>query len=339
MIINISMETIINRRKIIIEAMQKVEKAHFKGMETLQKADSTWNDDNYLKFKRIVTDSLNDLTTVYKILNDADYFLEMLQEKVHDYDLMFFNSSQSMHLSNAAYRHRESSYVSRICNQSHNTIGDYNAVIVAGLARIEKEMEIYRNSLYESGSADLESIENMVQQARDRAECNFYNEVFGDVKEECIKNLKALADYFNPENWKKMSRNKRKEVLIALAKSISTAFRIEIKGIIFFEGHTSLRGYYNHDGYLYMNDDVLTVDSNMEDALDTIFHEGRHAFQHAAINNPNFYSISRQQALLWEHNIHNYISYERNPYRYYNQPIEMDAREFAEGGIRSGIRE
>lgn len=34
----------------------------------------------------------------------------------------------------------------------------------------------------------------------------------------------------------------------------------------------------------------------------------------------------------WKHNLEegNYISYRRNPRAYYNQPVERDAREFAE---------
>ena len=64
--------------------------------------------------------------------------------------------------------------------------------------------------------------------------------------------------------------------------------------------------------------------------LDTILHEGRHAYQHQVvlgeIEHPD-----PQIVQSWADNMApgHYITYERNPRGYYSQPIERDARDFA----------
>ena len=60
-------------------------------------------------------------------------------------------------------------------------------------------------------------------------------------------------------------------------------------------------------------------------------HEGRHALQHQVAAGKINYQ-DKKIADEWKHNLEegNYISYRRNPRAYYNQPVERDAREFAE---------
>lgn len=70
--------------------------------------------------------------------------------------------------------------------------------------------------------------------------------------------------------------------------------------------------------------------SNYKVHLDTILHEGRHAYQHQVvlgeIEHPD-----PQVVQSWADNMApgHYITYERNPRGYYSQPIERDARDFA----------
>lgn len=63
----------------------------------------------------------------------------------------------------------------------------------------------------------------------------------------------------------------------------------------------------------------------------TCLHEGRHALQHQVAEGKVNYP-DQKTAEEWKHNLEegNYISYKRNPKAYYNQPVERDAREFAE---------
>jgi len=116
--------------------------------------------------------------------------------------------------------------------------------------------------------------------------------------------------------------------------------RIDIKGAKFFNGPRSSRGYFSGDGYLYLNSDVLYDETQREDALDTIFHEGRHAFQRAAMNDPKTYGISEETAESWRNNQppNNYIRYEQDPIGYAEQPIEKDAFSFAGSVISEGLK-
>ena len=64
--------------------------------------------------------------------------------------------------------------------------------------------------------------------------------------------------------------------------------------------------------------------------LDTILHEGRHAYQHQVVLGEIEHSDTRA-VQEWADNMApgHYITYERNPRGYYSQPIERDARAFA----------
>ena len=63
----------------------------------------------------------------------------------------------------------------------------------------------------------------------------------------------------------------------------------------------------------------------------TCLHEGRHALQHQVAEGKVDYP-DKEAAEEWKRNLEegNYISYKRNPKAKFNQPVERDAREFAE---------
>ena len=66
-------------------------------------------------------------------------------------------------------------------------------------------------------------------------------------------------------------------------------------------------------------------------AVDTVVHEGRHAFQLDCINNPSRHpEIDKQTVGVWEENtFEKYVSPDESFTAYLAQPIEVDAREFA----------
>lgn len=65
--------------------------------------------------------------------------------------------------------------------------------------------------------------------------------------------------------------------------------------------------------------------------LNTILHEGRHAYQDQAVNGIVKYD-NNEELEKWKDNMKpgHYITYRENPRGYYNQPIERDARTFAD---------
>lgn len=94
-------------------------------------------------------------------------------------------------------------------------------------------------------------------------------------------------------------------------------------------------GYYNQStrGITINTEQLVTQSKYGSDYrvhLDTILHEGRHAYQHQAVLGEIEHE-DHEAAQAWADNMApgHYISYEKNPRGYYSQPIERDARGFA----------
>lgn len=288
-------------------------------LRRLRESGSTWNDQHYREFEAIVMDCANQLGKARNDLKAAKEYLRKILSVVDEMDRVFQESY---------------GYASMSSSNSGNVRGgdDKDAAIAEGLAHIDQAMDALAAELNANGT-DPEQAAVTLRNERDQMERRLYDSVYGDVSKQCAQCLRQLATFFTMEHWQCMDRSQRKDALTTLAVNAGHAFRTEVLGVKFFHGSSSSRGYYDGDGYLYLNADVLSDPANRLDALDTIFHEGRHAFQHAAAANPNRCSVEREQAAIWEWNLQpeHYIRYERNPRRYFAQPVEADARAFAEG--------
>ena len=201
---------------------------------------------------------------------------------------------------------------------------------------IQDYIEVLRDDLNDKGITNPDEANRIIQEKVDETQREFYNDLYGNIQEKSIKCMERLSEYFNEDNWNAMSTFEREDALNTLAIDAGDAFRTEVLGVRFFKDTAEHRGYFSNDGYLYLNEDVLTNPTNRLDALDTVFHEGRHAMQQAAIYDPNKYSIERNQADIWKDNFNNYIQYENNRLGYFRQPIEADARGFAESVLNGG---
>jgi hypothetical protein len=93
---------------------------------------------------------------------------------------------------------------------------------------------------------------------------------------------------------------------------------------------------------IYVNSELLYYDENyksdIKEHIDTVLHEGRHAYQDQAVNaeieHPN-----REEVYLWAENNHNYINDQENIRAYYNQPVEKDAYGYSEEMTRQVLME
>lgn len=214
---------------------------------------------------------------------------------------------------------------------------DTDTAIRLGLSAIAAQMEAVKDDLKDKGITDPEKVDAIIKEKREKAEIEFYDTLFGKVQDRTIAAVNNLSAYFTEDNWKKMKEDERKDALDTLARDVGSAYRTNIKGAKFFTGPSNERGYYNGDGYLYLNSDCLSDVTNRLDALDTIFHEGRHAFQRECLTDPHRYGITEELAKTWEDNFHHYLRYERFGYdRYYNQPVEKDAFTWAAFIIKTG---
>ena len=68
---------------------------------------------------------------------------------------------------------------------------------------------------------------------------------------------------------------------------------------------------------------------NPKDAMITIMHESRHAFQDFAIEHPDMVDVDPAKIKEWEDNFKNYIRPELDIEAYNKQPVEVDAEDFA----------
>jgi len=100
----------------------------------------------------------------------------------------------------------------------------------------------------------------------------------------------------------------------------------EMKGVRIDPSLTpSERGYSPNpsDGYIYLNQDTVSISFNMIDAIDTCAHEARHYYQQKALESPTAYGLNKETEEEWSMQ---YISPEFDRQAYSNQPVERDAR-------------
>lgn len=160
-----------------------------------------------------------------------------------------------------------------------------------------------------------------------------------ETAKRCIAALGGHWHRFAAFAWHAASEEERAAALHELAVDAGRALGVPIRGVRFYYGPADERGEYGGDGWLYLNRDTIEDPRNRDDALDTIFHEGRHAFQDYAARDPEAYGISRETAARWQWNFEHYIHPRRNRFAYFNQPIERDARAFAAGVLAGFVQE
>ncbi len=83
------------------------------------------------------------------------------------------------------------------------------------------------------------------------------------------------------------------------------------------------------------NRDMVILMDDPHTALINVLHEGRHAYQFDAIEHPGRHrELSLNDHLLFRQGVSNYAPPEKDFYAYFNNPIERDARAFAEARER-----
>ena len=173
-------------------------------------------------------------------------------------------------------------------------------------------------------------------------------EWFNEANKENKENEQASIPYedkiVNLLKWDTLDVAEKERVVRAIALiekeelGISSDFEIIITTEKMSDG---VFGYYrNHPNkeirinYKHLNE------GDIEDVLKTIIHEMHHAFVYHTIENIDYNSELVQdnyyykQAREWKKNTENYISAGVNFDEYENQPIEKDAREYAEKRVQ-----
>ena len=144
------------------------------------------------------------------------------------------------------------------------------------------------------------------------------------------------------ENWQNLDVNERVDALQQLENEVAEIAHRPALGITLETLDPGTLGYCDGDK-IVISDRLLGMDGMYREVLDTVFHEGRHAYQFH-----NLYSgevVERNDVLVesWRDNFEK-LGYESGDWaifkdigflRYKNQPVEVDARAFASEVMRT----
>jgi len=89
-------------------------------------------------------------------------------------------------------------------------------------------------------------------------------------------------------------------------------------------------GGYDRETRIITLNEVHIKSGDIREITDTVVHEGRHAYQHYAVEHPSFHPDAAQVE-TWRHNFDHYLPAEIYGQEIYeSQPIEADARDYAD---------
>ncbi|MDO4332036.1 MAG: glycohydrolase toxin TNT-related protein, partial [Eubacteriales bacterium] len=152
----------------------------------------------------------------------------------------------------------------------------------------------------------------------------------------------SLMESFRSENWSKMNADQRLAALQKL-ENITAGQEGRTARTVVPEKmeNDSTYGYFNETSSpnsLHINEKLLNGNgaNGGYDAIDTLWHEGRHAYQYDAYSGRLLSTANppdKDTQELWKANFDNDI-YRNSGTAYYYQPIETDANRFARGKLK-----
>lgn len=147
-----------------------------------------------------------------------------------------------------------------------------------------------------------------------------------------IAQIEGLA----PDKWAQLDETRREWCLRQVGDRLSAAYECPAPPFITSDMPEGLLGAHSDSEYMTkLNREILRIRDG-DEALNTYCHEFRHAYQHEmAIRYDSIFKHlchDEASAAKWSENLApgHYISYEQDPEGYQNQPVEKDARDFAD---------
>lgn len=139
--------------------------------------------------------------------------------------------------------------------------------------------------------------------------------------------------------WSRLSEEGKVAVLQAIedeaaAEAEREARTVEAKWLYVGDDGIELGRYESGPRTVYVNSSQLAEGSRYGDdpdkMVETVLHEGRHAFQHDVAEGKVPYE-DQETVKAWADNLApgGYVTFAENPRAYYDQPVEADARSYA----------
>lgn len=160
-----------------------------------------------------------------------------------------------------------------------------------------------------------------------------YLEAPGDLEQICqVSDCLSEVDEIRYENWVKLPYEDRQIVLQNLEYRIAEIEHREPCQLNFSVMEERMYGEFSPTTKDITINGRYVISSDFQDykeVVDTLIHEGRHAYQDYNIAIREVHSDSNITN-EWAYNFDNYISPSWDFQAYFEQPVEKDAREFAE---------
>lgn len=142
----------------------------------------------------------------------------------------------------------------------------------------------------------------------------------------------SVYNKFKYKNWIRMNNGRRQKVLEKIEKKQSKKLkRPSLPIVINTNPDWHCFGMFeNKNGkkLLYLSINLLQRPELRFHALETVIHEGRHAYQHHLINKKKL-GLFNFKGKRWKRNYMGYISSKEDSAIYSMQPIERDAQKYA----------
>ena len=164
---------------------------------------------------------------------------------------------------------------------------------------------------------------------RDLTEAAQVREITGQIER---------IDGFKYENWEHLSLNERLETLQEAENRMAEAQGRQAMTVELKRMPSNQHGYMSwSEGKIVLNQELVSANGmeSLQNSVRTLVHEGRHAYQYHNVyverTEPN-----SEKFLSWRENLcgSGYMDAQRYGFRmYYIQPVEVDARVFAESVV------
>jgi len=184
---------------------------------------------------------------------------------------------------------------------------------------IKEESKDTESSKEENNKQEVNNEENNKQEANKE---NVENESVVDTDEG--KDINKSLETFEQSKWDNMDMDERKEAISDLGDSIAKDLNLQEQPNIDYYNNADegdYGGYSPSENTIYINEHNM---GNPAETVDTIAHESKHCQQYERAENPQ-----NEQDVEFKENLENYIRPENDYEGYKNQPVEVDAREYA----------
>jgi len=156
---------------------------------------------------------------------------------------------------------------------------------------------------------------------------------------EVAESAAAIEDIegLSPTAWERLSEAQRTEVLQEEERRLAALEGRPEAPLLVEEMPTGLNGYFDPaTGVLHLNRELVANIGDVAKAVDTVAHEGRHAYQHYVVDHPGADPDASEMA-AWTVNFGTYLDAGHYGYELYrHQPVEEDAWAFGDG-IRDAL--